>query len=239
MTGRQAVPAPGVLLAGTDTGVGKTTVARGLLRLAHDRDYQLVPFKPVETGCDGGWPRDAAHLLEAASLPGLALVDVCPYPFTAPLAPSIAARHERRTIDVDDILSRAADLRRRGDGLLVESAGGLLTPWAPGVTAADLAQALGLTLLIVAANRLGVINHAALVAAEVRRRALPCLGLVLVDVSPTFSPDQPYNAAEIAQHTGVRILGTLGYITEPDTGAIARQVATDLDLATLFGGRLV
>jgi dethiobiotin synthetase len=233
-----AIPPPALMLAGTDTGVGKTTLARGLLRLAHDRHYRLVPFKPVETGCEAGLPGDAAHLLEAAGLPGLKLEDVCPYPFAAPLAPSIAARLEHRPIDVDDLLPRAADLRRRGDALLVESAGGLLTPWRRGFTAADLAAALGLAVLIVAANRLGVINHTALVAAECRRRALPCLGVVLVDVTSTPSPDQPYNAAEIAAHTGLPILGTLRHIPAPDSATLARQVETDLDLMAILDGRL-
>lgn len=226
---------PGLLLAGTDTGVGKTTVARGLLRIAHERNRRLIPFKPVETGCEGNPPRDASDLLEAASLPGLTLADVCPYPFAAPLAPSIAARLEQRPIDIDRIVSRAAELSRRGDALLVETAGGLLTPWAPGFTAADLAARLGLPVLIVAANRLGVINHAALVAAECRRRGLVCVGFVLVDVSSTPTPDRRFNATEIAAHTGMPSLGTLRHIPDPQTSTIARHVATDLDLGALLG----
>jgi dethiobiotin synthetase len=225
---------PGLLLAGTDTGVGKTTVARGLLRLAHQRGQRLIPYKPVETGCEGRPPQDASHLLDAASFPGLTLNDVCPYSFDAPLAPSIAARLEQRSIDIDGIVSRAASLSSRGDALLVETAGGLLTPWAPGFTAADLASRLALRILIVAANRLGVINHTALAAAECRRRNLPCVGFVLVDVSSTPTPDAPYNAAEIATHTGLPSLGTLRHIPDPQISTIARQVASDLDLEALL-----
>jgi dethiobiotin synthetase len=231
-----AIPSPrsGLLLAGTDTGVGKTTLARGLLRVARERNQRLVPFKPVETGCDGNLPGDAAHLLEAASLPGLTLEEVCPYAFAAPVAPSIAARLETRSIDVEDVIRRAAGLSRRGDALLVETAGGLLSPWAPGFTAADLAARLGLPVLIVAANRLGVINHAALVAAECRRRQLPCIGFVLVNVAATPTPDAPYNASEIAAHTGMPVLGTLRHLPDLQTDMIAKQVATDLDLSVLL-----
>jgi dethiobiotin synthetase len=227
-------PRRGLLLAGTDTGVGKTTLARGLLRVARERNQRLVPFKPVETGCNGNLPGDASHLLEAASLPGLALEEVCPYAFAAPVAPSIAARLETRSIDIDDVILRAAGLSRRGDALLVETAGGLLTPWAPGFTAADLAARLALPVLIVAANRLGVINHAALVAAECRRRHLPCIGFVLVNVASTSTPDGPYNATEIASHTGMPILGTLRHIPDLQTELIAKQVAIDLDLTVLL-----
>lgn len=228
---------PGLLLAGTDTGVGKTTIARGLLRIAHERARRLIPFKPVETGCEGNPPSDACHLLEAAAIPGLTVDDICPYAFAAPLAPSIAARLEQRPIDIDGIVARAGTLSRRGDGLLVETAGGLLTPWAPGFTAADLAARLSLPVLIVAANRLGVINHASLAAAECQRRRLPCLGFVLVDVSSTHTPDWAYNATEIAAQTGLRSLGTLRHIPDPQTATLARHVAADLDLDALLGAR--
>lgn len=237
MSSARPYPQSGLLLAGTDTGVGKTTVARGLLRIAHDRNQRLIPFKPVETGCDGNPPRDASYLLEAASLPGLTLDDVCPYAFAAPLAPSIAAGLERRSIDIDSIVARAGRLSGLGDALLVETAGGLLTPWARGFTAADLAAVLALPVLIVAANRLGVINHTALVAAECRRRGLPCIGFVLVDVSSTPTPDRPFNATEIASHTGIPSLGTLRHIPDLQTSTIARHVAADLDLGTLLGAR--
>src|SRR6185369_4812142 len=96
---------------------------------------------------------------------------------------------------------------------LVETAGGVLTPYSPSLTAASLAELLDLDVLLVAANRLGTINHTALALAEIARRRLRLLGLVLVDVTPAAGqPDRPFNAAEIQASTGVRALGTLRHL---------------------------
>src|SRR5205814_544908 len=76
-------------IAGTDTGVGKTTVAVGLARLALRGGRTPIPYKPVETGCDPQ-PADALRLWEAAR-PPTTLAETCPYPLALPAAPAAAA----------------------------------------------------------------------------------------------------------------------------------------------------
>jgi dethiobiotin synthetase len=125
----------------------------------------------------------------------------------------------------------AAYAASHGDFLLVETAGGVLSPYCGAFTAADLAADLGLPVLLVARNGLGPISHTALAIAELRRRALPLLGLILVNTSPALSPDQATNAALIAQQTGLTPLGTLPYVgssREPSALAAALEAAVDL-----------
>jgi len=246
----------GLLLLGTDTGVGKTTVGRGLLQLAHQRGLALVPFKPAETGCTPD-PADARDLLQAASfcdchnahgaaahhadlsrVRALTADDICPYRFPEPITPSAAARAAGVVIDPARIRATAHRLAASGDALLVEGAGGVLSPYGPDFTGATLAEQLALEVLLVAANRLGTINHTALAVAELRRRALPLRGIVLVDVTAQGGPDRADNAREIAALTGVRPLGVLGYTPVPAPLALASRVAADLDLRGLFDGRL-
>ena len=257
----RALPLPtmrGLLLLGTDTAVGKTTVGRGLLHLAHQRGLTLVPFKPAETGC-APEPADARDLLAAATfcncntarasspaihgdsarLRALTTADVCPYRFREPIAPSAAARAQRVLIDPDRIRAAADRLAALGDGLLVEGAGGVLSPYGPGFTGASLAEQLALDVLLVAANRLGTINHTALAVAELRRRAIRLRGIVLVDVTADGGPDRADNAFEIAQLTGVTPLGVLAYAAAGTPSTLAQRVAADLDLRPLFDGRLV
>lgn len=229
-----ATPLPGLLLAGTDTGVGKTTVGRALLRLARRRGLRLLPFKPVETGCTDGHPGDAAALLEASAVPDLSLSEVCPNPFASPVSPSVAARLERRPLSLLDLARRARHLASTADALLVEGAGGLLSPWGPDLNAATLAAHLRLPVLIVAANRLGTINHTVLVSSECRRRGLTCTGFVLVDVSPTATPDRDTNATEIARESGLQPLGVLGHFPHPDTDALADLASAQLDVESIF-----
>jgi dethiobiotin synthetase len=85
-------------VTGTDTGVGKTTVAIGLLAAARGLGLRPVPFKPVETGCDPN-PRDA-EALRRASGTALPLAAVCPFALRLPAAPSAAAAAEHVQLDV-------------------------------------------------------------------------------------------------------------------------------------------
>lgn len=230
--------ARGLLLVGTDTGVGKTSVGVGLLRLAYRKKFRLIPFKPVETGCDPA-AQDATRLCAAAPLSDLAPTDVCPLRFTPPVAPSVAARLAGRPIEEHALRQHASLLIRRGDALLVESAGGLLTPYAPGLTSVSLADLFDIDVLLVSANRLGTINHTALALAELARRRVRLAGLVLVNVNGISSPDQPHNAAEIAALSGVAALGTLRYSATTDPDSLADALLEDVNLAGLFGGALL
>jgi dethiobiotin synthetase len=224
---------PGVFLVGTDTGVGKTAVGCALLRLALRLGRRPVPVKPVETGCDPD-PADALRLRSAAARPDLALSLVCPYQFPLPVAPAQAAPAagvELTAPALQGAIDRAAT---HGDFLLVESAGGLLSPYGPALTGADLAAGARLPLLLVARNALGTINHTALALAEIRRRALPLAGLVLVEVSSHATPDRPHNAALIEAVSGDRALATLPFIADADADRLADELVRQIPPAQLF-----
>ena len=223
---------PGLFIAGTDTGVGKTMIASAILRYARTRRGQnLIPFKPVETGVER-IPEDAARLLEASLAP-VTLAAVCPFPLSLPAAPQAAAAAAGLTLSLDSLRDHADRLAARGAGLVVESAGGLLAPYAPGVTGADLAAALGLPILLVARTALGTINHVALTVHELTRRALPLAALILVQTQPDRGPHEPGNLALIEQLTGVRAAGIMGYVAEPTPDALAQALAHAVTDATL------
>jgi dethiobiotin synthetase len=118
--------------------------------------------------------------------------------------------------------------------VLVESAGGLLTPYGPALSGADLAAAFRLPILLVARNSLGTVNHTALAVAEVRRRGLPLVGIVLVNVSSASSPDQASNCRLIESTTGIRPLGVLPYVEKPTAEVLARQMEACLDLGPVW-----
>lgn len=227
----------GICLLGTDTAVGKTTLACGLLHLARNRSFPLIPFKPAETGCDP-IPLDALRLLEASGHTHLTLEDVCPYALKTPVAPSVAARLDGRTIDPQLLVRRALVLATGGQSLLLEGAGGLLTPYGPGVTGATLAGLLDLDVLLVAANRLGTINQTLLALEALDHRKLRCAGIVLVNVAAADGPDAETNAAEIQSMSGRKPLGVLRFVSEPTPSALASAIRADLDLSTLLGGAL-
>jgi dethiobiotin synthetase len=210
-------PLRGLAVVGTDTGVGKTLVAAGILRLAATRRTALLPFKPAETGCPSlQQPADALFLRAAARRPDLPLDAICPYRFHPPVAPAAAAPPR---IQLAALVRSARNLASLGGhGLLIEGAGGVLSPYAPRLTILDLVA------LLVARNSLGTINHTSLAVAEIRRRGLPLLGYVLVDTVPsTFTRER--NQQLIRSSTGLLPYARLHYIRRPSPASAAASLA--------------
>jgi dethiobiotin synthetase len=228
----RAAHGPGLFIAGTDTGVGKTTVAVGLVRLALRAGLVPIPYKPVETGC-APEPEDARRLWDAARPPAT-LAEVCPFPLPLPAAPAAAAAERGLHLDVVELARRGLTLANRGKFLLVEGAGGLLAPYSDTTTNADLASRLSLPVLLVARTALGTINHVALTLAALSHRGLPLAGLVLVRTTAEIGPHEATNARLIQSLTGARALGPVPFLT-PTTLASPDAVA-DAVLAALSPG---
>ena len=179
----------GLFVVGTDTGVGKTFVASRIAAALARCGLKVGVYKPAASGCRRLGKLlvsdDALALWEAAGRPG-SLRHVCPQRFAAPLAPHLAARQERKEID-GSLLRRGIDYwRRRSDVIVVEGAGGLMSPIGEHDYVADLAAEFGFPLIVVAPNRIGAINSTllTLIAAAHRPHPLPIAGLVLNDVLP-------------------------------------------------------
>jgi dethiobiotin synthetase len=155
-------PTPGLFITGTDTGVGKTHVACRIAAWLARAGYRVGVYKPAASGCtvqDGHLVADdAVQLWQAAGRPG-DLDQVCPQRFLAPLAPPLAARAEGRRIDADLLRSGLEVWKHRSDIVLVEGAGGLMSPLGDEDYVADLAFDCGFPLIVVAPNVLGVINQ--------------------------------------------------------------------------------
>jgi dethiobiotin synthetase len=151
----------GLFITGTGTGVGKTYVAALIARQLVKIGKRVGVYKPVASGCEVHDEKlvspDAVALWTAAGHPGT-LDAVCPQRFAAPLAPHLAARAERRRVDPALLRGGLEYWRARSDFVLVEGAGGLMSPISDDDYNADLAEEFGYPLVVVAANELGTIN---------------------------------------------------------------------------------
>jgi dethiobiotin synthetase len=204
----------GLFVTGTDTGVGKTTIAVAFARLALRQGRTPIPYKPVETGCAPD-PLDARRLWEAAR-PPIQLSQVCPFPLALPAAPAAAAAAIGLRLEIPDLVRRGQAIAAQGDFLLVEGAGGLLAPYDEIATNADLAAALGLPILVVGRTALGTINHVALTVAELGRRKLPLAGVLLVRSQAGVAPHETTNSALIETVAGTRPLGTFPFLSQTE-----------------------
>ena len=216
--------AKGLFVTGTDTGVGKTRVAALIARALAADDLRVGVYKPAESGCtrqeDHVVANDAVALWEAAGRPG-DLEHVCPQRFVAPLAPHLAARAGGRQLDPELMRCGIDFWNERSDVIVVEGAGGLMSPLGDDDYVADLAHEFGFPLVIVSANRLGTINQTlqTLIAAASFRDGLSLAGIVLNNpVAPDDDPSTATNRRELEARCGPPVLGELEFdATELDT----------------------
>ena len=221
----------GLFVTGTDTGVGKTEVTCALVRGWRARGLDVGAMKPAQSGHDPGERSDAERLAEAAG-GGDPMELVCPYSFGPPLAPGVAARLAGVSVSMARLLDAARALAARHAALVVEGAGGLMTPLGERETCADLAVALGLPALVVARAGLGTVNHAALTCEALRRRGVEVVAVVLNRAGAADDASVPHNAAEIARLTGARVLGPLPF--EADIAERGRRLEAELVPAVQF-----
>ena len=166
----------GVFVTATDTGVGKTAVGAAVAGSLRSQGIVVRVRKPIESG--GITPVDAMALQQAAGRIE-PLTHICQWPLLHPLSPERAAFLAGIRLTLSDLTAACSAHVERGDFLLVEGAGGFLSPLAPGVRNAELAVALGLPVLLVVPDRLGCINHALLTVEAVTARGLRIAAIIL------------------------------------------------------------
>ena len=227
-------PTSGLFITGTDTGVGKTRVAAAIARALVKAGVKVGVYKPAASGCERVGKKlvsaDAVALWEAAGKPGT-LQRVCPQRFAAPLAPHLAAKEEGKKLDQRLLRTGLSYWLQRSDFVLIEGAGGLLSPLGAKTYVADLARAFGFPLVIVAPNRIGVINQVLQTLLVAEHYVLPVAGIVLNDLLPPDSPDPSTrsNPHELARRSSAPLLAQLGH----DAAEFDRQV----DWRALFCGK--
>lgn len=192
----------GFFVAGTDTGVGKTTFAAALLRAFRAQGLRVAGMKPVAAGTADGRNDDVEALL-AASSPELERKLVCPYLFDPPIAPHIAAAEAGVQIDLEVIKKRFQLLSRAKDIVVVEGVGGFRVPLNEREDTADLAQQLGLPVILVVGMRLGCLNHALLTKEAVGNRGLSLAGWVANRIDPDMARARE-NIQALSERLGTR-----------------------------------
>jgi dethiobiotin synthetase len=211
----------GLLITGTDTGVGKTWVSCHLARALVDAGLSVGVMKPCETGMAGG-PRpdalpassDARQLFEASGCKA-PVGDVLPYLFKLPAAPSVAALEEGVAVEMSELEAAFGRLNEAHDVVLVEGAGGLRVPLSPGLDYVDLARQLDLEVLVVARTGLGTVNHTALTEQALVAADRAPLGIVLNSPTSEVSGSDRLNLGALAHTICTPVLAELPYGEAP------------------------
>ena len=217
-------------VTGTDTEIGKTTIAAGLLHAARQRGLSTAAAKPVASGCtmsaDGLRNDDALALLGECSL-ALRYEEVNPLAFAPAIAPHLAAREAGVQLDVASLLGPVRALLAKGaDFSLVEGAGGWRVPLAGGENLSDLAVALGLPVILVVGVRLGCINHAVLSMEAIERDGLRLAGWVANVVDAQTSRLEE-NLATLGERLAAPCLGRVPRLARATPAAVAAHLQLD------------
>ncbi|MDK1032276.1 MAG: dethiobiotin synthase [Planctomycetia bacterium] len=205
--------AKGFFVTGTDTEVGKTIIT-GAMAVALAREgVNAGVMKPVATGCalrrEGLVSADAEFLAQVADAPE-PLHIINPVSLAEPLAPSVAARRAKVSIDRALIRQALAQIISRHDAVLVEGIGGLLVPIADNFLVADMAAEFALPLIIVARPGLGTINHTLLTVEVARSRGLQVAGIIINGYHAEMAGTaEDTNPEELRRCAGVEVLAVV------------------------------
>ena len=210
---------PGIFITGTDTDVGKTYVAALIAKQLHKQGVNVGVYKPAASGCTDNddnmlFSEDADALWNAAGQPAT-VNHVCPQMFRAPLAPHLSARAEGKEIHRELLVQGIEYWQENSDFIIVEGAGGLMSPISDDDFVADLAYEFGFPLVVVVANKLGCINHTlqTLVTAAAYEDGISIAGIILNQVIPPTPDDQSLdsNPAEIERVCIPPVLATVDF----------------------------
>jgi dethiobiotin synthetase len=195
-----------VLVTGTGSGVGKTWVTCALALALGSAGKRVIAVKPIETGCSGA-PGDREDGVLLAQATGQSQPAHAIFRLTEQVPPALASDRSGITLDFDALISKIERYGHNAEYLLIEGVGGLLTPVTWEWNMVDAARALGACALVVAADKLGTINHTLLTLSALELAGVPCAGVVLT--TPEL-PDQTTgsNGAAISRLSGVdRVVG--------------------------------
>ena len=219
-------------LTGTDTEVGKTHITCALLRATQRLGLTAIGMKPIAAGVDAeGRNSDVTQLLVASSAqPPLAWVN--PFLYTPAIAPHIAAREANRPIDLATIRQALDKLRALADVIWVEGVGGFRVPLDEDHDTADLAESLGLPVILVVGMRLGCLNHALLTAEAITRRKLHLAGWIANRIDPTMERVDA-NLASLQRRLAAPLIGVAPYGDALDLASAALQLSVLPDFAAV------
>jgi dethiobiotin synthetase len=234
------MPAQGLFITGTDTGVGKTVVTAAILAYSLLQSRKTGVMKPIETGvdseCSSPANSDALFLMECGGIED-ALAEVCPVRLKPAASPFQAALIENHSLQPETILSAYRTLSEKYDWMLVEGVGGVRVPITQDYGVMDLMRDLGLPAVVVARYQIGTLNHTLMTLDTLKQNGIPVRGVVFNQTEPyamdTIEQDQPRLIEELS---GVKVLGEFPCIDNLSTQSFSPEKLKALEASVDFPG---
>jgi len=207
----------GFFVTGTDTEVGKTLVSGALILKLREQGKQVLGFKPVVAGTyhskDGQSLNEDLETLRIASNLAPRQLNLCPYVLDSPAAPHLVAKANSLRLELSTMLLAYDAILRESDDVVVEGAGGFLTPINEQENLGDFAQEINLPVILVVGMKLGCINHALLTIEALKMRKLNIAGWI----GNTLSQEMPLlteNIQTLQSKIAAPFLGLIPELTQ-------------------------
>lgn len=172
-----------------DTDAGKTWITGHILKVLLEKNHNSIVMKPVQTGAilkDGKKLSEDIEMcrkLSGVKIPDDLYDTLVPFNFTKPCSPHLAAElDEAPAIDLEKVFDCYTKLTEQYDVLLVETAGGILSPITRKETVLDLVQKIDTPVIIVAPNKLGAISQTLATIELVSQRDIPIAAVIMNDM---------------------------------------------------------
>lgn len=215
-----------LFITGIDTNIGKTYATGILARTLSEKGKKVITQKMIQTGCNEISEDIEMH----RQLQGISFTDedkegiTCPYIFTYPCSPHMAAELDKRTIDLSVITHATRRLQEKFDYVLLEGAGGLMVPNHFDSLTIDYVKEQNYPVILVTSGKLGSINHTLLSLYACKQYAIP-VKAILYNLFPDTDPAITKNTQEYL----------LQYLKKefPDTSFLTLPYISDTDKAIL------
>ena len=167
-------------ISGIDTSVGKTAATGAIAKALAQAGKRVITQKMIQTGCE----QVSEDIEEHRRIQGIPFTEedregwTCPYIFSYPCSPHMAAAKDGRTIDLQVITQATERLRERYEYVLLEGAGGLMVPNNFQSLTIDYIRDQGYPLILVTSGKLGSINHTLLSLFAAEQYGIPVKAIV-------------------------------------------------------------
>ena len=206
----------GIFITGTDTGVGKTTIAAALARALYKKSVDVGVMKPFATSeCrfSVNYKSKDTAILAGASKVNDADEEINPFFYTVPSAPFLASRFlNAPEVNIYTASRLFGRLSVKHEFMIVEGIGGILVPLTKNQKVADFAKLLNIPIIIVASSNIGTLNHTLLTTKACAMYNLDVTGIIINKMPTKPDPVQGILRQTIEETSGIEVLCEMPFV---------------------------
>ena len=229
----------GIFITGTDTNVGKTTIAAGLAWIMRRRGIDVGVMKPFATAhkvFSKNYKSSDAAILSHASQVKDSDEEINPSFYCVPTAPIVAAGIENKCpANLSDAIKAFHRLSSKHQFMIVEGIGGIMVPLNKEAYVVDFARELRLSTIIIARSKIGTLNHILLTMKVCRDYGLDIRGIIINGMPNKPSLAEKNLVSAIQELTDLHVLCVIPRLKNPHYRAVGSLIKKSMNIDIILG----